>query len=152
MTSADLQYVSFRVGDEDFGIDILQVQEIIRPVELTTLPNAPSHVLGVLNLRGRIVPVIDLRRRFGLPEAGWSAEMRIVVADIEGRIVGLRVDAVRAVLRVEGAQTEAPPELATRIGTDFIRSVAKLNERMLLLLDLDKVLAERERGLMHAAA
>lgn len=141
--AAEEQLVSFVVGGEVFGIDILKVQEIIRPTQITSIPNASRLVEGVINLRGRIIPIVSLRRRFGLPDASDEQhESRIIVVDLERRVVGFRVDGVRQVLAVDGAQSEPPPELSSGAGADYVRGVAKLEDGLLLLLDLERVLAQ----------
>ena len=153
-----LQLVSFVIEGEEFGIDILKVQEIIRPVPITRVPNAPAFVEGVINLRGRIVPVIDARKRFGLPARAMDESSRIVVVELTGKTagssktVGFIMDAVREVIRVERSVIEPPPELAVGIDADYLSGVAKLDGpegsgRLLILLDVERVLADEE----HAA-
>jgi purine-binding chemotaxis protein CheW len=151
-TSADLlQLVSFVIEDEEFGIDILKVQEIIRPVEITRVPNAPRFVEGVINLRGRIIPVIDLRKRFGLPSRPRDKETRIVVVELVNKVVGFMMDAVKEVIRVERRVIEPPPELAIGIDAQYIKGVAKLEDRLLILLDLEEVLSEEEHKELSAS-
>ncbi len=156
-----LQLVSFVIENEEFGIDILRVQEIIRPVEITRVPNSPSFVEGVINLRGRIVPVVDLRKRFGLPEREQDQHTRIIVVELIDRVVGFMMDAVKEVIRVDRSVIEPAPELAIGIDTDYIKGVAKLEDRLLILLELEEVLTEDEKNavrdaeesaLAHAAA
>lgn len=142
--SSPLQLVSFVIDGEEFGIDILKVQEIIRPVPITRVPKAPPFVEGVINLRGRIVPVIDARRRFGLPARAADDDSRIVVVELEDRTVGFVMDAVREVIRVDRSVIEPPPELAVGIDADYIRGVAKLDDRLVILLDVERVLADDE--------
>jgi purine-binding chemotaxis protein CheW len=146
-----LQLVSFVIEGEEFGIDILKVQEIIRPVPITRVPNAPAFVEGVINLRGRIVPVIDARRRFGLPAREMDEDSRIVVIELSGRTVGFIMDAVREVIRVERGVIEPPPELAIGIDADYLSGVAKLDDRLLILLDVERVLADDERDALADA-
>jgi purine-binding chemotaxis protein CheW len=140
-----LQLVSFVIEGEEFGIDILKVQEIIRPVPITRVPNAPAFVEGVINLRGRIVPVIDARKRFGLPARAMNEDSRIVVVELTGKTVGFIMDAVREVIRVERSVIEPPPELAIGIDADYLSGVAKLEDRLLILLDVERVLADEEQ-------
>jgi purine-binding chemotaxis protein CheW len=146
-----LQLVSFVIEGEEFGIDILKVQEIIRPVPITRVPNAPAFVEGVINLRGRIVPVIDARRRFGLPAREMDEDSRIVVVELPGRTVGFVMDAVREVIRVERSVIEPPPELAIGIDADYLSGVAKLDDRLLILLDVERVLADEEQAALPDA-
>ncbi len=140
-----LQLVSFLIEEEEFGVDILNVQEIIRPVDITRVPNAPAFVEGVINLRGRIVPVVDLRKRFNLPQRERDKNSRIIVVELGDKIVGFMVDAVREVLRVDPAVIEPPPELAIGIDAHYITGVAKLEDRLLILLDLERILSEEEK-------
>lgn len=136
-----LQLVSFNIGDEEFGVDILKVQEINRTLEVTRVPNAPEYVDGVINLRGKVIPVIDLRRRFGMPRKEHDKNTRIIVVELSGKVVGFVVDAVREVLRIPKSVTEPPPSIVTGVEADYITAVGKLEDRLLTLLDLDKVLA-----------
>ncbi len=141
-----LQMVSFVLNEEEFGVDILKVQEIIRIVELTRVPNAPHFVEGVINLRGRIVPVIDLRKRFGLPQNEFDKNSRIVIVAVNNLVVGFLVDKVKEVLRVPKAVIEPPPEITSTIHTDYIIGVAKLDDRLLIVLDLERILAPSEQN------
>jgi purine-binding chemotaxis protein CheW len=139
------QLVSFVVEREEFGVDILKVQEIIRTVEITRVPKSPDFVEGVINLRGKIVPVIDLRKRFGIEKKAHDNETRIIVVELPDKVVGFLVDRVKEVIRVEKSVIEPPPELTTNINANYITGVAKLQERLLILLDLDKVLSNEEQ-------
>lgn len=146
-----LQLVSFVIENEEFGIDILKVQEIIRPVEITRVPNAPTFIEGVINLRGRIVPVVDLRKRFGLPQRDRDQNTRIVVVELNDRVVGFMMDAVREVIRVDRSVIEPPPDLAIGIDTHYIKGVAKLEDRLLILLELEEVLTAEEKTAVRTA-
>ena len=139
------QLVSFVVEDEEFGVDILKVQEIIRTVDITRFPKSPEFVEGVINLRGKIVPVIDLRVRFGIGKRERDNETRIIVVELTDKVVGFLVDKVKEVIRVEKNIIEPPPELTTSISSNYITGVAKLQDRLLILLDLDKVLSGEEQ-------
>jgi purine-binding chemotaxis protein CheW len=136
-----LQLVSFTIGDEEFGVDILKVQEINRMIAVTRVPNAPPHVDGVINLRGKVIPVIDLRSRLGMPRKAHDKSTRIVVVELRGKIVGFVVDAVSEVLRIPKNVTEAPPSLVAGIDADYITAVGKLEDRLLILLDLPRLFA-----------
>lgn len=144
-----LQLVSFKIGNEEFGIDIFNVKEINRMVNITKVPNSPDYVEGIINLRGKVIPVIDLRTKLGMPKKEHDKDTRIVVADIDGRTVGFLVDAVSEVLRIPRNITEAPPALTTGINSDYITAVGKLEDRLLTLLDLTKVLAKEEKQLIE---
>ena len=135
-----LQLVSFSVGQEEFGVDILKVQEINRMVEITRVPNASEFVSGVINLRGKVIPVIDLRRRFGIGKKDNDKNTRIIVVELTGRVLGFVVDAVNAVLRIPRSVTEPPPPMVAGIGSEYITAVGKLEDRLLILIDLEKVL------------
>ena len=141
--SADelLQLVSFKIGDEEFGIDILKVQEIIRMTEVTRVPNAPPHVEGVINLRGKVIPVIDLRSRLGMAPKEHDRKTRTVVVEVGGRVVGFVVDAMSEVLRIPRSVTEPPPTVVAGIDSDYITAIGKLDDRLLTLLDIEKILA-----------
>jgi len=140
-----LQLVSFNIGEEEFGVDILKVQEINRMLEVTRVPNAPEYVDGVINLRGKVIPIIDLRRRFGMDRKEHDKNTRIVVVELCGKVVGFVVDAVSEVLRIPKSVTEPPPPIVAGINASYITAVGKLEDRLLILLDLDEVLSEGER-------
>ncbi len=135
-----LQLVSFNIGEEEFGVDILRVQEINRMLEVTRVPNSPVHVDGVINLRGKVIPIVDLRQRFGMPRKDHDKNTRIIVVELNGQVVGFVVDAVREVLRIPRSVTEPPPSLAGGVREEYITAVGKLEDRLLILLDLEKVL------------
>ncbi|MCZ7603991.1 MAG: chemotaxis protein CheW [Melioribacteraceae bacterium] len=143
-----IQLVSFKVGREEFGVDILKVQEINRMLKITKVPNSPDFVEGVVNLRGRIIPVVDLRKRLSIGEREHDAKTRIVVVDITGNTVGFIVDEVNEVLRISKDILENPPELVAQVDSDFITSVAKLEDRIIILLDLDALLKKDEKELL----
>lgn len=144
-SSEIIQLVSFRIGNEEFGVDILNVQEINKMTQITKVPNAPDFVEGVINLRGRIIPVIDLRTRLQLEKKEHDKDTRIIVVEISSKTVGFIVDAVKEVLRVPVSITEAPPEIVTGIDSEFIKSVGKLDDRLLILMDLNKIITSVEK-------
>jgi purine-binding chemotaxis protein CheW len=147
-----LQLVSFMIGGEEFGVDILQVQEINRMLDVTRVPNAPTYVDGVVNLRGRVIPIIDLRMRFGMDRKEHDKDTRIVVVELHNKVVGFVVDAVREVLRIPRNVTEPPPALTGSLRDDYITAVGKLEDRLLILLDLAKVISDREVQTVKAVA
>jgi len=147
-----LQLVSFVIQGEEFGVDILKVQEIIRPLDITRVPNAPAFVEGVINLRGRIIPIVDLRARFGLPPRERDKDTRIVVVELDEQVTGFMMDAVKEVIRVDRNVIEPPPELAIGVDTDYLKGVAKLDDRLLILLDLEEVLSDEELHAVSAAS
>jgi len=140
-TSEILQLVGFKIGNEEFGINILAVQEIIKIIDITTVPNASDYIAGVINLRGRIIPIVHLRKRLLLPIIETDKNTRIIVVEINDKTIGFIVDEVLEVLRISTDITEKPPELVSGINSDYITSVAKLEDRLLILLDLEKTLA-----------
>lgn len=143
-----LQLVGFKLGAEEYGIDILLVQEINRMLGITKVPRSPDYVKGVINLRGRIIPIISLRKRFNLPEKETDKSTRIIVADIGGRVVGMVVDSVNEVLRLPKDTVEPPPPLVAGAHSDYINGVGKLKDRLLILLDLTKLLSAEEKDLL----
>ncbi len=143
-TSELLQLVSFMIGDEEFAVDILIVQEIIRMLQVTKVPNAPDFVDGVINLRGRIIPVIDLRCKMGMKRIEHDKNTRIIVVEVIGKTVGFIVDAVTEVLRIPSSITEAPPEIVAGVNSEFIKAVGKLEDRLLILIDIEKILSTSE--------
>jgi purine-binding chemotaxis protein CheW len=143
--SSDLiQLVGFKLGNEDFGIDIGRVQEINMMMQLTKIPNSNRFVEGVVNLRGKIVPVINLRERLGLPKKEDDRRTKIIVSDIDNKLIGYIVDEVNEVLRISKGILEPTPELVTGVDADLIQGVAKLEGRLLILLNLDKLLNTAE--------
>ena len=142
----DLQIVTFRVGEEDFSVSILKVQEIIRMSEITKVPRSPDFVEGVINLRGKVIPVIDLRKRFGLEAAERNEDTRTIVVDCGGKVVGLIVDSVTEVLRLSKSTVEPPPDIVGGVDSEYISGVGKLDDRLVILLDIDKVLSMSEQG------
>ena len=145
-----LQLVSFKIGGEEFGVDILKVQEINRMLQVTRVPNAPEYVDGVINLRGKVIPIIDLRRRFGMERKEHDKNTRIVVVELSGKVVGFVVDAVSEVLRIPKSVTEPPPPIVAGVNADYITAVGKLEDRLLILLNLEKVLLGEETNLLAA--
>jgi len=131
-----LQLVSFQLGLEEFAIDILGVQEIIRFVEITPVPNAPYYVEGVVNLRGKVIPIINLRSRFGLSAAESTKDTRIIVVEVEHSILGFIVDSVEEVLRLPANVIEPPPTTGRGGSDDFHKGVGRVEGRLLILLDL----------------
>lgn len=146
----ELQVVSFRVGEEDFAIDILRVQEIIRHQRLTRVPNSPSFVNGVINLRGKVIPVIALCKRFGVSPRVGDIQSRIVVLRVLGATVGFIVDSVPEVLRIHATTIAEPPRLDGSHG-EYVSGVARVDERLVILLDVDRVLGPPAKE-AHAGA
>ena len=139
-----IQLVGFKLGNEDFGVDISRVQEINMMMHLTKIPNSNKFIEGVVNLRGKIVPVINLRDRLGLPKKEDDNRTKIIVSDINNKLIGYIVDEVNEVLRISKSIIEPAPELAIGIETGLLEGVAKLEGRLLILLNLDKLLNVNE--------
>jgi len=132
------QVVSFEIGPEEYAIDILEVQEIIRMVEITPVPKAPHYVEGVINLRGKVIPIVDLRTRFGLSTGESTKDTRIVVVDVSRIILGFIVDSVSEVLRIPSSLIESPPN-GKQGGAEFYKGVGRVDGRLLIFLDLDRL-------------
>jgi len=139
----ELQLVIFRLAREEYGLPITKVQEINRLVPITKLPQTPSFMEGVINLRGRVIPVIDLRKRFQLSTAEHSDDTRIIIVEVKGQTVGVIVDAVTEVVRLSAANIEPPPP-AFILDAQYIEGVGKMDDRLLILLDIDKILTSQE--------
>ena len=141
----DEQIVVLDLGGEAYGVEIGRVEEIIRMQAVTRIPNGPAFIEGVTNLRGRVIPVLDLRKRFGLPASEATRRSRIVVGELGEHTVGLVVDGVSEVLLVSAEAIEPPSTLVTSADSAFLRGVAKLDERLILLLDLSRILSPSEQ-------
>jgi purine-binding chemotaxis protein CheW len=157
MTRASLaderQIVVFRLADAVYGIDIRAVREIIRMQAITPVPNAPEFIEGVTNLRGKICPVMDLRRRFALDVSRITGDSRIVVLEIDGEDVGMIVDGVAEVLRVPGGRVEEPPLSEVEgVCSDVIEGIANLGERLIVLFDVDRILSDGRDGELERVA
>jgi purine-binding chemotaxis protein CheW len=144
------QLVIFELASEHYGLNIAAVESIIKMQTITTVPHAPHFVEGVTNLRGQVLPVVDLRRRFDLSQKDESKDTRIIVVEINGSTVGMIVDAVTEVLRVADESIEPPSPLVTTVDSAFIIGVAKLDERLVILLDLAKVFNSQEQNELEA--
>jgi purine-binding chemotaxis protein CheW len=145
----ETQLVTFGLGTEEFGVDIMRVQEIIRIPPVTRVPKAPSYVEGVINLRGNVIPVVSLRNRFGMERVEETDLSRIIVLQVQNKVFGIRVDAVTEVLRMDLNSIEPPPPVALGMDSHFIRGVGKIGERLLILLDLDHIIGEASNNESH---
>jgi len=150
------QMLTFMLGDETYGVDILRVQEIRGWSPVTRIPQSPSHVLGVLNLRGSIVPVVDLRMRLNLDRAEYTAVTVIIVLSVDSgagrRDFGVVVDGVSDVINVQGSDVKPPPELGADVSTDYIQGLATVSDRMVMLLDIDRLIGGDIIGVSSMAA
>ena len=141
---AEKQLVVFDLADEGYGVDISSVREIIRMQDITTVPRTPEFVEGVINLRGKVIPVVDLRKRFGFPESDATKDTRIVVVDIGGQDIGVVVDSVTEVLRIGADAVEPPSSVITTADSEYLLGIAKLDTRLIILLDLEQALSTME--------
>lgn len=140
--TAEQQMVLFELGSEIYGLDIAAVHEIIRMQPITRVPKAPFYVEGVINLRGKVIPVIDMGKRFGLEKVENNKNNRIVVVNIQDTILGIIVDAVTEVLRIPIDSIEPVSDIVTAANSDYLLGIAKLTDKMVILLELDKLLSE----------
>ncbi len=140
----DLHIVGFRIGREIFGVPIELVHEIVRVPEITAVPDAPEFIEGVINLRGKIVSIVDLRKRFGEKEIKPNKKNRILVVEVGGRLVGLVVDAASEVLKIPPSEIDAPPNVFEEGELNYVTGVGKLQGRLIILIDLGKILQRGE--------
>jgi purine-binding chemotaxis protein CheW len=147
-----MQLVSFSLAKELYGIEITKVREIILITEITRIPETPDFLKGLINLRSTVIPVIDLRVRFGLPEADLTDDSRIMVLQASGKTIGIVVDAVSEVLRVNRDEIAPPPPTVAGLGRDYLSGLVRLDNRLLILLDIDKIFDEDELSAIKGAA
>jgi purine-binding chemotaxis protein CheW len=150
------KYLTFILANEEYGIGILRIKEIIGMMPITAVPQTPEFIKGVINLRGKVIPVMDLRLRFGMPSLDYTERTCIIVVEIDGQTgtvqIGIVVDAVSEVLNIRAEDIEATPSFGTRLNTDFILGMAKMNGGIKILLDIDRVLSSAETALVAEAA
>lgn len=143
-----IQLVSFNLDQEEYGVDVLRVREIIRLPNITRVPNTPHYVEGVINLRGKVIPIISMRKRFNLPECEHDKRTRIMVMDVDGELMGFVVDAVSEVIRISESEIQPPPAVVGgSIDQECLSGVINQAERLLVLLDLEKMFSQEERRL-----
>jgi purine-binding chemotaxis protein CheW len=140
----NLRWVTFRLENEKYGINVMQVQEVLRVTEIAPVPGAPIYVLGIINLRGNVVTVIDTRSRFGLVPAEMDDATRIVIIEVEEQVVGILVDSVAEVVDLKASDIETAPNVGTEESAKFIQGVASHDEELLILVDLNKLLSDEE--------
>jgi purine-binding chemotaxis protein CheW len=142
-----IQLVSFNLDQEEYGVDVLKVREIIRVPVVTRVPNTPHYVDGVINLRGKVIPIISMRKKFGLMETENDKQTRIMVMDVDGELMGFTVDAVSEVIRISGSEIQpSPAVVASGIDQECIAGVINQAERLLVLLDLEKMFSAEEKN------
>jgi purine-binding chemotaxis protein CheW len=137
------KYLTFNLAAEEYGLEILKVREIIGIMDITCIPQMPSYIKGVINLRGKVIPVMDLRVKFGLEPAEYTEQTCVVVVDV-GSLVGVIVDTVQEVLDIDASQIDPPPPLGASVDTSFILGMGKVKDDVKILLDIDKVLSSEE--------
>ena len=151
-TITERQLVVFDLNEEAYGVDIGAVREIIRMQEITRVPRAPRFIEGVINLRGKVIPVVDLRQRFSMPETDRTEEHRIVVVDVMGQDIGMVVDAVTEVSRVSEASIEPPSSVITTEDSDYLTGIVKTDSKLIILLDIAKVISADEADKLSEVA
>ena len=145
------EFLTFRLGAEEYGIDILKVQEIRSYEQPTRIANAPAFIKGVVNLRGVIVPIVDLRLKLACETAEYNSFTVVIVLNVKGRVVGAVVDSVSDVLALESGSIKPAPEMTSMMDTGFITGIGSVNDRMLVLIDIEGLMASEEMGLINAA-
>jgi purine-binding chemotaxis protein CheW len=141
-----IQLVSFMLSNEEYGVEVLKVREIIRMPGITKMPNTPHYVEGIINLRGKVIPIISMRKRFGLPESDYDSHTRIMVMEVAGGLTGFIVDAVSEVIRIHSSEIQPPPTMVSgNIDQEFITGVFNHAERLLIIMDVDRMFSQEER-------
>ncbi len=138
------KYLTFVLNKEEYGIEILKVREIIGLIDITPIPQAPRYIKGVINLRGKVIPVIDLRLKFGIAEKEYTEETCIIVLDVQGKLMGTVVDTVSEVLDIDGDQIEPTPDFGSKLDTEFILGMGKIGDKVKILLDIGKVFSDTD--------
>jgi purine-binding chemotaxis protein CheW len=142
------QLVSFHLDNEEYGVEVLKVREIIRMVSITHMPNTPPYVEGIINLRGKVIPIISMRRRFALMDMENNSQTRVIIMDVGGELLGFTVDAVSEVIRVSANEIQPAPSVASGgVGQEYIEGVINHGERLLVLLNLDLMFSSEEKEL-----
>jgi len=154
LTTDGSQFLTFQLGEELYGVDILRVQEIKGYTAVTKIPNTPSHIKGVLNLRGTIVPIVELRTKFGMPTIEYTMFTVIVVVVVKEKIMGLVVDAVSDVLNIDKKDIQPPPQFGAKVDIGFLNGIGKSGDKLIALLDMDRLLSDgdMQQAAMAAAA
>ena len=142
--TGSMQLVSFQLGQEEYGVEITKVQEIILMGEITQVPQTPEYIKGLINLRSTVIPIVDLRLRFGLQEQPTTDNTRIMVINVGGKTIGIIVDAVSEVLRITQDQVAPPPPTVAGLGKEYLIGLAKLEDSLLILLDIDRIMFDSE--------
>ena len=149
--NAGNEYLAFKLGDEEYGIDILKVQEIRGYENVTRIANAPEFIKGVINLRGIIVPIVDMRIKFNLGEPSYDQFTVVIILSIAGRVMGMVVDSVSDVTTLQPDQIRPAPQMGSALNTDYLVGLGTVEERMLILLDIERLMSSAEMGLLQQA-
>ncbi|MFN0073615.1 MAG: chemotaxis protein CheW [Chloroflexota bacterium] len=152
ITADGSQFLTFQLGDELYGVDILRVQELKGYTAVTKIPNTPNYIKGVMNLRGTIVPIVELRTTFGMATVDYTLLSVIVVVVVRDRIIGLVVDSVSDVLNIGAKDIQAPPEFGAKVDVSFLSGIAKCGDKLVALLNIDRLLSESEMQKVTAVA
>jgi purine-binding chemotaxis protein CheW len=152
LTTDDNQFLTFNLGEELYGVDILRVQEIKGYTAVTKIPNTPPHIKGVLNLRGTIVPIVELRTKFGMPTMDYTAFTVIIVVVVRDKVMGLVVDAVSDVLNIDRKDIQSTPQFGARVDVSFVNGIGKSGDKLVALLDMDRLLTVEDVGESAPAA
>ena len=144
MKDVEGKYLTFFLSNEEYGLEILKVREIISVMEITSVPQTPDFIKGVINLRGKVIPVVDLRLKFGMPEMEYTKETCTIVVDVQGLQMGIVVDTVSEVLDIAESDIEPPPAFGSTIKTDFILGMGKVKGEIKILLSIEKILSAQE--------
>ncbi len=151
-SSVEGKYLTFVLGDEIYGIEILKAREIIGLMDITTVPQTPDHMKGVINLRGKVIPVIDLRMKFEMQEEEHTQETCVIVVEVNGTSIGIIVDSVSEVSDISGGEIENAPKFGNGIDTSFIMGLGKVKDQIIILLDIDAVLSSDELKMVEELA
>ena len=150
MVDQEIRLTIFTVGEEEYALDIMRVVEILRPQKITRLPETPDFVEGVINLRGKVIPIIDLRKRFGIKSVITHKKERVLLTRVDKEVVGLIVDGVKEVRSLSKGDIVPPPTMVKGIRTEYLNGVGKAGERLIIILNLDKILSSEERLLLES--
>ena len=146
------KFLTFQLKDEEYGLEILKVREIMGILDITTVPRTPAYVKGVINLRGQVIPVIDLRLKFGMEEGEYDKRTCIIVVNVDGLQMGIVVDTVSEVLDIDSASIEATPSFGTKLNTDYILGMGKIQGKVKILLDIGRVVNSEDLAMMEEIA
>lgn len=141
----DMKLACFKVGEQTFSMDIMRIRQIIRPMKITPLPKAPDFVEGMINLRGVVIPLVDLRKRFDIPIENPEAEARVIIASVDRNVVGMIVDEVTEVITIPQTEIQPPPKMISGIQSEFLMGVCRYKDQILLVMDLNAILSSEEK-------